>query len=137
MKISIYIIVYLNICHYIISIENEYAEKEKGIMHKKSKNTMSAKNKKTENISFKCTMELKRKIKDKADKFGVSDSTYIIECIEENLKRNTRGNKHKVKTLVEMQEAMNQFLISIDSENQEIKNRIIEISKGAMDLWDF
>lgn len=106
-------------------------------MYEKSKSIMSAENKKSDNISFRCASELKRKIKAKADKFGVSDSVYIIECIEENLKRNTKRNKDKVRTLVEMQEAMNQFLLNTDFEDQEAKDKLINIMKGAMDLWGF
>lgn len=106
-------------------------------MYEKSRSTMSADNKKTESMSFKCTKELKRKIKAKADKFGVTDSVYILDCIETNLRRSAKGNKHKVKVLVELQEAVNQLLLDIDPENQEIKDQLINIMKGAMDLWDF
>lgn len=106
-------------------------------MYEKPKSNMSKDNIKNENISFRCTMELKNKIKAKAEKFDVSDSVYIVECIEANLKRNTKGNKHKAKVLVEMQEAMNQFLLHINPEDQEIKDQIINIMKGAIDLWDF
>lgn len=106
-------------------------------MYQNTKYALSANNRKTETVSIRCLPETKRKMQNKAEKMGVSVSDFALNCIETNLKRNTKWSKHKVRTLVEVQEAMNQMILNLDLDQQEIKNRMIDLSKGEMGLWDF
>ena len=106
-------------------------------MYQKKKTKLSRKDKKTESVSFRCPLETKRRMETKAEKIGVSPSKYIVDCIETNLRRNTRSNKQKVKVLVEGQEAINRMILSLSPEQQEIKDNLTKITKGEMELWDF
>ena len=106
-------------------------------MYHNTKYTLSANNRKTETISIRCLPETKRKMQNKAEKIGVSISDFALECIETNLKRNSKWSKHQIRTLVEVQEAMNQMMLSLEPEQKEIKNQLIDLSKGEMGLWDF
>lgn len=93
-------------------------------------------NKKTEILTVRCTPEKKKKLKARVDQLGIPISVFVSDCLEDKLKRNTKRNKHKVRALVEAQEAMNQIILGIDIEQQEIKNKLINYSEGMMDLWD-
>lgn len=103
-------------------------------MYHSTKYNLSKNNRKTEIISIRCPLETKRKMQNKAEKIGISASDFALECIETNLKRNTKWSKDKVRTLVEAQETMNQLIVSLDPEQQEMKNQLIDISKGEMGL---
>lgn len=106
-------------------------------MYQKKKIILSRKNRKTESISYRCSLETKQKMENKAKKLGISVGRYIDDCIETNLKRNPKTNKQKVKIMVEGQEAMNQMILGLAPEQQEIKDSLINITKGKMRLWDF
>lgn len=106
-------------------------------MYHNIKKTLSANNRKTETLSIRCLPETKKKMQNKADKFGVSVSDFVLNCVETNLKRNAKCSKDKARILVESQEAMNQLILSLGPEQQEIKKRLIDLSKGEMGLWDF
>lgn len=97
---------------------------------------MNKNNKKTEILTVRCTPEKKRRLVLKAEQLGISISDFVSDCLEDKLKRNTKRNKHKVRALVEAQEAMNQIILGLDIEQQEIKNKLINYSEGMMDLWD-
>lgn len=93
--------------------------------------------KKTVNISFRCTVEQDRRIEAKAKGMGEKKSEFISDCIEEGLKRKTRYDKGKVRSLVEMQEAINQMIMRLGDEQKEIREQILEYEERTMRLWEF
>ena len=94
-------------------------------------------NKKTVNVSFRCTAEQDRQIEAKAKGMGEKKSEFILDCVEVGLKRKTRYDKGKIRSLVEMQEAMNRMIMSLEDEPKEIKKQILEYEKRMGELWEF
>lgn len=97
---------------------------------------MCKNDKKTEILTVRCTPEMKKRLKRKADQLGISISDFVADCFDDKLKRNTKRNKHKVKVLVEAQETLNQIILGLDTEQREIKNKLIDFSEEVIDLWD-
>ena len=101
------------------------------------KRKMPIGNKKTVNVSFRCTAEQDRQIEAKAKSMGEKKSEFILDCVEAGLKRKTRYDKGKVKSLVETQEAMNQMIMSLEDGPKEIREQILEYEERMSNLWEF
>lgn len=97
---------------------------------------MYKKNIRSEMLTVRCTPEKKKRMKTKADQLGISVSDFVSDCLDDRLKRNTKRNKHKVRVLVEAQETMNQIILGLDTDQQEIKDKLMDYSREVMDLWD-
>ncbi len=100
---------------------------------------MKERDKKTVIISIRCTPEMEKRIKDKAERFEESVSEFTMDCISAGLKRKTRYDKKKARVLVEMQEKMNTIIRDIGQNptQQAIKQELIDFSKEMVNLWDF
>lgn len=92
---------------------------------------------KTETVSFRCTEDLKNKIESKARKMQIGESKFLSECVEEGLKRKSRYDKGKVRSLVEMQETMNHMVTDLDGEENELKQQILGLIERGIELWQF
>lgn len=101
------------------------------------KRKLATGDKKTVNVSFRCTIEQDRRIEIKARSMGEKRSEFISDCIEAGLKRKTRYDKGKVRALVEMQETMNQMIMSLGDGQKEIREQILEYGERTMKLWEF
>lgn len=93
--------------------------------------------KKTVNVSFRCTIEQDSRIEEKARSMGEKKSEFISDCVEAGLKGTTRYDKGKAKSLVEMQETMNQMIMNLGDGQQEIKKQILEYGERMIKLWEF
>ena len=93
--------------------------------------------KKNVNVSFRCTIEQDRRIEEKARSMGEKKSEFISDCVEAGLKGTTRYDKGKAKSLVEMQETMNQMIMNLGDGQQEIKKQILEYGERMIKLWEF
>ena len=91
--------------------------------------------KKTKTISIRCTPEMEKKIKVKAEKLGVSASEFIMDEVEAGLKRTTKRDKNHVRALVETQENMNQLISSLGPKQGELRQKLIDFSEGMMKIW--
>ena len=101
------------------------------------KRKMPIGNKKTVNVSFRCTAEQDRQIEAIAKSMGEKKSEFILDCVEAGLKRKTRYDKGKVRALVEMQETMNQMIMSLGDGQKEIREQILEYGERTMKLWEY
>ena len=90
---------------------------------------------KTKTISIRCTPEMEKKIKTKAEKLGISASEFIMDEVEAGLKRITKRDRNHVKALVETQENMNKLISSLGPEREELKQKLIDFSEGMMKIW--
>lgn len=90
---------------------------------------------KTVMVTFRCTEELKNKIETKAGQMKIRESKFLSECVEVGLKRQSRYDKGKVRSLVEMQEAMNRMVTGYDGEQDEIKEQILKLMERGIELW--
>ena len=106
-------------------------------MDRGSGKRLSRMNRKTAMISVRCREDEKRKIEQKADRMGISESKLIEEAIEVVLKRKTRSDKNKVKTLVEMQETMNQMVRDLGDEQDEYRMQLLGLMERTINLWEF
>ena len=98
-------------------------------------NNMAMDMKKTRIISIRCTSEMEKKIKAKADQLGVSTSEFIMDELEDGLKRITKHDRNHVRALVETQESLNNLISSLEPEQNELKQKLIDFSKGMMKIW--
>ena len=105
-------------------------------MYKKTGYRLSDKDKKSASVTVRCVPEMQKRVKNKADALGVTVSEFVSDCIEMKMKRNTKNDKRKVRILVEAQETLNQIILSLTPQQQEIKDKLIDYSKGVMELWD-
>lgn len=105
-------------------------------MYKKQKR-IKEEDKKNEIINYRCTTDMKRRIERKSEElYGKKNtSKFISDCIESNMKRKTRRDKRHARALVESQEALNRLIIN--TEDEEMKKRLIDYMKGTMGLWDY
>ena len=94
-------------------------------------------NRKDVTVTFRCTKELDKKIEEKAKHMGENRSQFLSDCVEIGLKRKTRYDKGKGRSLVEMQEAMNQIIRTLTPEQEKMKEQILELEERTMRLWDF
>lgn len=94
-------------------------------------------NRKNVTETFRCTKELDQKIEAKAKYLGENKSQFLSECVEEGLKRKTKYDKGKGRTLVEIQEAMNQIIRILTPEQENVKEQLLELGEGMIRLWDF
>lgn len=88
-------------------------------------------------VTFRCTKELNEKIEIKAKSIGENKSQFLSDCVEKGLKRKTRYDKGKGRSLVELQEAMNQMIRAFTSEQEGEKAQILELEERMIKLWDF
>lgn len=88
-------------------------------------------------ITFRCTKEMDKKIEEKAKHMGENKSQFLSDCVEKGLKRQTRYDKGKGRSLVEMQEAMNQIIRAFTPEQEKVKEQILGLEERMMKLWDF
>lgn len=94
-------------------------------------------NRKEVTVTFRCTKELDKKIEEKTKRMGENRSQFLSDCVEIGLKRRTRYDKGKGRSLVEMQEAMNQMIRTLTPEQEDEKAQILELEERMMKLWDF
>lgn len=106
-------------------------------MSRKINSRMAEANRKTANISIRCTENLEKKIKEKAEQMGESVSEFVLDCIETRLKKNGRHDKDKARALVEIQEKMNQLVRELKPEQKEIEQQLIEFMERGITLWDY
>lgn len=88
-------------------------------------------------VTFRCTKELDKKIEAKAKDMGENKSQFLSDCIEIGLKRKSRYDKGKGRSLVEIQEAMNQMIRTLTPEQENVKEQILELGERTIKLWDF
>lgn len=100
---------------------------------------MNKRDKKTAIVTIRCTPEMEKRIKCKAEQLNEPVSKFAMDWISVGLKRNTRYDKKNAKTLVEMQERLNGMIrnIGYNPEQQAMKQELIYISKEMVKLWDF
>lgn len=91
--------------------------------------------KKTKIISIRCTPEMEKKIKTKADQLGIATSEFIMDEIEAGLKRITKHDRNHVRALVETQENLNKLISSLTPEQHELRQKLIDFSEGMMKIW--
>lgn len=101
----------------------------------KKSNSMAMEMKKTRIISIRCTPEMEKKIKAKADQLGVPTSEFIMDEIEDGLKRITKHDRNHVRALVETQESLNKLISSLEPEQSELRQKLIDFSEGMMKIW--
>lgn len=106
-------------------------------MRNKNGRMMLEANRKTVMETFRCTAETDKKIEAKAKHMGESKSRFLSECVETGLKRKTKYDKGKVRSLVEQQEAINQMIIGLAPEQEELKNQLLELGERMIKLWEF
>lgn len=106
-------------------------------MDKRTGKKMLKTGRKTETVSFRCTEDLKNKIETKARQMKIGESKFLSECVEEGLKRKSRYDKGKVRSLVEMQETMNHMATGFDGEQDELKEQILGLMERSIELWQF
>ncbi len=94
-------------------------------------------NRKNVTETFRCTKELDQKIEAKAKRMGENKSQFLSDCVELGLKRKTRYDKGKGRSLVETQEAMNQIIRALTPEQENVKEQILKLTERMMKLWDF
>lgn len=87
--------------------------------------------------TFRCTKELDQKIEAKAKYLGENKSQFLSVCVEEGLKRKTRYDKGKGRTLVETQETINQIIRTLTPEQENVKEQLLKLGEGMVRLWDF
>ena len=96
-----------------------------------------AKKKKRKGRKEKGKEEMKKGIEDIINKEGYGSSDNRFTNIEAGLKRKTRYDKGKVRALVEMQETMNQMIMSLGDGQKEIREQILEYGERTMKLWEY
>ena len=106
-------------------------------MRSKKGRMMLRSNRKEVTITFRCTKELDKKIEAKAKHMGENKSQFLSDCVETGLKRKTRYDKGKGRSLVEMQETMNQIIRTLTPEQEKAKEQLLELEERMMKLWDF
>lgn len=106
-------------------------------MDKRMGNRLTKPGRKTAKISIRCREEEKKKIEKKAAHMGISESKLMEEAIEAVLKRRSRYDKGKVRSLVEMQEAMNHMVRDIGDGQDEYRAMLMELMERSMGLWEF
>ena len=94
-------------------------------------------NRKEVTITFRCTKEMDKKIEAKAERMGENKSQFLADCVETGLKRQTRYDKGKGRSLVEIQEAMNQIIRTLTPEQKKMKEQILQLEERMIKLWDF
>lgn len=87
--------------------------------------------------SFRCTVEMDKKIEAKARHMGESKSRFLLECAETGLKRKARYDKEKTRTLVEQQETMNQMIRGLAPGQEGLRKQLLEYGERMMELWEF
>jgi len=87
--------------------------------------------------TFRCTRELDKKIEKRAKQMGENKSQFLSDCVEMGLKRKTRYDKGKCRSMVEMQEALNQIIMTLTPEQENVKEQLLELGERAIKLWDF
>lgn len=92
---------------------------------------------KTEMISIRCTKETKNKLEEKAERMGISSSRLLDDSIEAILKRRSRGDKGKARTLVETQETMNHMIRNLGNDQTGYKEQLMGLMEGMAGLWQF
>lgn len=97
---------------------------------------MSESNKQTEKITIRCTPELKKRIESKAKQFGQRPSEFVRDQAETGLQRKTKWDRKKVAALVENQENLNRMFESLNSDQNDLKEKLIEYSEGELALWE-
>lgn len=97
---------------------------------------MSESNKQTEKITMRCTPELKKRIKSKAKQFGQRESEFVRDQAEAGLQRKTKWDRKRVAALVENQEKLNRVFESLSSDQNDLKEKLIEYSEGELALWE-
>ena len=80
---------------------------------------------------------MNEKIEEKAKHMGENKSQFLADCVERGLKRQARYDKGKGRSLVEMQEAINQIKRAPIPEQEKVKEQILELEERMMKLWDF
>lgn len=98
-------------------------------------NRMAMDIKKTKTISIRCTPEMEKRIKAKAEKLGISASEFIMDEVEAGLKRITKRDRNHVRALVETQENMNKLISSLGPGQEELRQKLIDFSEGMMKIW--
>lgn len=93
--------------------------------------------KKSEMISVRCTPEMKQKLQTKALQRNESVNDLVTGYVESGLKRRTRRDKDKAKALVETRESLNHMISHLSGDQKEIKEKLIDFTKGTMSLWDY
>lgn len=88
-------------------------------------------------VSFRCKKDLKKKIETKARHMGIGESRFISDCLEMGVKRRSKYDKGKVKSLVEMQEAMNHMVTELGAGQGEQKRQVLELMERSANLWEF
>lgn len=110
---------------------NTYLINQKGIYMKEG-------NKKSAVITLRCTPDVEKRIKNKAGQLGKPVSEIVMEYINEGLKKNTRYDKQRARVLVETQEMLNTLISGLGrADNKQISERLKDISKGMIKLWDY
>ena len=107
-----------------------------GTIKRKGKMMLKS-NRKGVTETFRCTKKLDKKIGEKAGQLGVNKSQFLSDCVETGLKRKSRYDKGKVRSLVEMQEAMNQMIRTFTPEQEELKEQALRLTERTMELWEF
>lgn len=106
-------------------------------MNNQNRYRKQEKYKKSEMISVRCTPEMKQKLQTKALQRNESVNDLVTGYVESGLKRRTRRDKDKARALVETQETLNHMIANLGGDQQDVKDKLIEFSKGAMSLWDY
>lgn len=106
-------------------------------MDKKTGVKLLKRGRKTVMVSFRCTEDLKNRIGAKAGQMKIGESKFLSDCVEEGLKRKSRYDKGKVRSLVEMQEAINHMVTDFDGEQDELKEQILGLMERGIELWQF
>ena len=58
-----------------------------------------------------------------------------MDEIEDGLKRITKHDRNNVRALVGTQESLNSLISSLETEQNELKQKLIDFSKGMMKIW--
>lgn len=93
--------------------------------------------KKSVNLSVRCTPKLEDRIKSKSRQLDMSVSEFVSNCIEGGLARKTKYDRHKARALVEMQIKLDQIILRLSPEQKDIKEQLIGFARNeVMELWD-
>ena len=92
---------------------------------------------KTAKISIRCTEETKRKIAAKAERMETSESRLLEEAVDVILRRRSRYDKGKARTLVETQEAMNHMVRELGNDQSGSREQLLDLMERMAGLWQF
>ncbi len=68
---------------------------------------------------------------------GIFQTLPILKPFSFPVSSNTRYDKGKGRSLVEMQEAMNQIIRTLTPGQENVKGQLLELGERMIKLWDF